>query len=97
LLIAKFLGFQVQGEVATNIGAIDAVWKQNSLTAVIEIKYSHEKSSEKLLDEAMNQIKDKKYYEAHLDKPIVLLAIAFAAGQNKDRLTEIACRFEKIQ
>jgi hypothetical protein len=97
LLIMNFLGFQVQGEVATNIGAIDAVWKQNNLTAVIEIKYSHEKSSEKLLDEAMNQIKDKKYYEAYLDKPVVLLAIAFSAGKNKKRLTEIGCKFEKIQ
>ncbi|MDR3244137.1 MAG: PD-(D/E)XK nuclease domain-containing protein [Elusimicrobiota bacterium] len=88
---------KVQGKVATNIGRIDGRLNKKNTAAVIEIKYSHEKSNETLLNEAIKQIKDKKYYEAYLDKPITLLAIAFTAGQNKDRLTEIACKFEKIQ
>jgi hypothetical protein len=90
-------GFKVQGERMTNIGRIDAVLKLENLTAIVEIKYSHEKSIEKMLDEAMNQIKDKKYYEAYLDKSVTLLAIGFSAGENKDRLTDIGCKFEKIQ
>jgi hypothetical protein len=32
-----------------------------------------------------------------MDKPVLLLAIAFSAGNNEDRLTEIACRFEKLK
>ncbi|MDR3243118.1 MAG: PD-(D/E)XK nuclease domain-containing protein, partial [Elusimicrobiota bacterium] len=75
---------------------IDAVWKQENVTIIIEVKFSKKKSKKALLAEAMKQIKDKQYYEAYLDKPVVLLAIAFAAGKNKKRLTEIGCRFEKI-
>jgi hypothetical protein len=96
LLIMNFLGIKVQGEVTTNIGKIDGVLEQDNLNAIIEIKYDYEKPQEVLIKEAMEQIKDRKYYEAYLDKPILLLAIAFSAGKNKDRLTEIGCRFEKI-
>jgi Holliday junction resolvase-like predicted endonuclease len=93
----NFLGVKIQGEIATNIGKIDGVLNRAKIAAVIEIKYSHKKSKEKLLDEAMEQIRDRKYYEAYLDKPVTLLAIAFTAGKNKKRLTEIGCRFEKVQ
>jgi Holliday junction resolvase-like predicted endonuclease len=97
IIIMNFLGFQVQGEIQTNIGKIDGVLKQNNSTVIIEVKFSNEKPKEVLLDEAIEQIKDKKYYEAYLDKPIILLAIAFSAGENKDRLTEIGCRFDAIK
>jgi hypothetical protein len=72
------------------------VLKLENLTAIVEIKYSSQKSNETLLDEAMEQIRDRKYYEAYLNKPVILLAIAFTTQGNKDRLTDIACRFEKI-
>jgi Holliday junction resolvase-like predicted endonuclease len=96
LLIMIFLGFEIQAEVATNIGAIDAVWQQPDMNVIIEIKYSTKKSKKSLLNEAMKQIQNKKYYEAYQNKPIVLSAIAFTPDKNKSRLTEISCKLEKL-
>ena len=73
-----FLGFKVQGEISTNIGRIDAVWQLPDMTVVAEVKYSAKRSLEKLLKEAMSQIRDRKYYEAYAGKKIVLLAVAFS-------------------
>ncbi|MDR3243266.1 MAG: ATP-binding protein, partial [Elusimicrobiota bacterium] len=76
LLMLLCFGFKVQGERITNLGRIDAALELEKLTAIVEIKYSAEKSKENLLDEAIQQIRDKKYYEAYLNKPVILLAIA---------------------
>jgi Holliday junction resolvase-like predicted endonuclease len=86
-----FLGFKVQGEVSTNIGRIDAVWKLSEMIVVAEVKYSADKNLDKLLDEATQQIHDRKYYEAYLTetKKIILLSVAFAGK-------EIGCRMETI-
>jgi Holliday junction resolvase-like predicted endonuclease len=82
-----FLGFKVQGEVSTNIGRIDAVWKLSEMIVVAEVKYS----ADKLLDEATKQIHERKYYEAYLTetKKIILLSVAFSGK-------EIGCRMETI-
>jgi Holliday junction resolvase-like predicted endonuclease len=86
-----FLGFKVQGEVSTNIGRIDAVWKLSEMIVVAEVKYSADKPLDKLLDEATKQIHDRKYYEAYLSetKKIILLSVAFAGK-------EIGCRMETL-
>jgi Holliday junction resolvase-like predicted endonuclease len=96
LISMILLGFKLRAEVATNLGKIDAVWEQDKQTTVIEIKYSKDKTLDALIKEALNQIKEKKYYEPYMQKPVSLLAIAFAAGQKEDRLTEIACKFENL-
>ncbi|MDR0725609.1 MAG: ATP-binding protein, partial [Prevotellaceae bacterium] len=49
LLLMKMLGFDIQGEIMTNIGRIDAVWHQPGLTVVAEIKYHAEKDIDSLL------------------------------------------------
>jgi hypothetical protein len=90
LVWLNFLGFQPQGEVETNIGIIDAVWKSSDITIITEVKYSSiKKSLAKLLDEATQQIYERKYYEAYLTETnkIVLLSIAFSGK-------EIGCRME---
>jgi hypothetical protein len=92
-----FAGFKVQAEVATNQGRIDAVWEQENQTTVIEIKHSTEEKPEALIKEAFNQIKEKKYYEPYLGKPISLLAIAFTSDKKENRLTEIKCVFEEFK
>jgi Holliday junction resolvase-like predicted endonuclease len=97
LLMSVLLGFDVDGEVGTNLGSIDAVCKQANQTTVIEIKYSKNKPLDALIKKALNQIKEKKYYEAYMQKPVNLLAIAFAAGQKENRLTEIKCVFENLK
>jgi hypothetical protein len=83
LLLMQLLGFDIQGEIMTNIGRIDAVWNQRDTTVIAEIKYSADKSHDKLLEEAMKQIYDNKYYEAYADRKIILMAIAFANKEVK--------------
>jgi hypothetical protein len=89
LLLMKVLGFDIQGEIMTNIGRIDAVWKQADLTVVAEIKYSSKKDIDKLLKEAMTQICKRKYYEAYLNTKVVLIAVAFTGK-------EVKCKMKRI-
>jgi hypothetical protein len=89
LLWMKLLGFDIHGEVTTNIGRIDAVWHQPGLTVVAEIKYHADKSIDSLLDDAMSQIRDRRYYEAYLDRKIILMAVAFAGK-------DTGCRMEPV-
>jgi hypothetical protein len=97
IVIMLFAGFKVQAEVATNQGRIDAVWEQENQTTVIEIKHSTEETPDSLIKEAFEQIKERKYYEPYLGKPISLLAIAFTSDKKEDRLTEIKCVFEEFK
>jgi hypothetical protein len=90
LFLVATLGFDIQGEILTNIGRIDAVWRQPGLTVVAEIKYSAEKKIENLLNSAMRQIRRQKYYEAYLnDTKVMLMAIAFAGKEIKCRMSRI--------
>jgi hypothetical protein len=36
LLLMKMLGFDIHGQIMTNIGCIDALWRQPELTVVAE-------------------------------------------------------------
>jgi len=89
LIWLKTLGFDIQGEISTSSGRIDAVLKQEDYTVITEIKYSTEKPLEEMLEAALKQIDNKKYYEAYLGKKIILLAIAF---NGKD----VKCKFKKL-
>jgi hypothetical protein len=90
LLLMKLLGFDIWGELLTNIGRIDAVWRQPGLTVVAEVKYHAEKDIESLLDDAMKQIRDRRYYEAFLtDGKVTLMGIAFSGK-------EVRCRLESV-
>ncbi|MDR1886389.1 MAG: ATP-binding protein, partial [Prevotellaceae bacterium] len=88
LLLMKILGFDIRGEIMTNIGRIDAVWRQPGLTVIAEIKYHPKKNMDSLLDEAMSQIDDRKYHEMYLDGKIMLMAIAFTGKEVKCRMDE---------
>jgi hypothetical protein len=90
LVWMKMLGFEPQGEVATNTGRIDSVLHHADLTVVAEIKYSAKKGAERLLNEAMQQILDRKYYEKFLDRKVILMAVAFAGK-------EVGCRLERLE
>jgi hypothetical protein len=89
LLAMNALGFDFKGEILTNKGRIDAVWKGKDFVVVCEIKYSVKKTIIKMLEEALKQIEDKKYYEAYSSKKVVLLGIAF---NGKD----VKCKFGKL-
>jgi hypothetical protein len=90
LVWMKMLGFDTSGEVMTNIGRIDTVLHHDGLTVVAEIKYSAEEDAEQLLNEAMNQIRDRKYYEKYADRKIILMGVAFAGK-------EVKCRLEGLE
>jgi hypothetical protein len=89
LLWMKVMGFDIQGEVMTNIGRIDAVWSQPEWTVIAEVKFHTEKDADSLLNEAMAQIYDRRYYEPYLDKKVRLMAVAFTGK-------EVKCRMETI-
>jgi hypothetical protein len=55
-----------------------------------KIKYSKDNKLEEKLKEAMNQIRNNRYYEKYINNNPILLAIVFS--ENKD----IACRFENV-
>ena len=90
LLAARMSGFEVEGEVHTDNGRIDVVLKKDNSVIVVEIKYNKQKTTTKMIKEAIKQIRDIKYYEKYIGSDVNLLAIAF--GDNK----KIACRFEKL-
>jgi hypothetical protein len=83
LLLMKMLGFDIHGQIMTNIGRIDALWRQPELTVVAEIKYGAKKKADRLLNEAMTQIRDRRYYEKYLDGEVLLLGIAFTGKDVK--------------
>jgi hypothetical protein len=72
------LGFNIQSEKPTNRGRIDAVLQQNGVAIVAELKYHATTKIETLLNQAIAQIREKRYYEPFLDRKIILLGIAFS-------------------
>jgi hypothetical protein len=89
LIWLRFIGFEIHPEKSNNFGRADAVWKQSELTVVAELKYSKTVSTEVLLDKAMTQIHEKKYYNPYLGK-ILLLGVAFAG-------TDMRCKMEVLE
>lgn len=71
-LIFTMLGLKTTAEVKTNLGRIDAVIESKSIY-IFEFKMNGSK------EEALKQIKDKKYYEKYLDRkiPIYLIGAEF--------------------
>jgi hypothetical protein len=58
------------------------------LTVVAEVKFHSKKKIDTLLNEAMKQIYDNKYYEAFLDRKVMLMAIAFTGKEVRCELRE---------
>jgi Holliday junction resolvase-like predicted endonuclease len=90
LLAARMSGYEVEGEVHTDKGRIDAVLRKDGRVIIVEIKYSEEKTTSKMIEEAMGQIRDKKYYEKYIGNDISLLAITFSDKK------EIGCKFQTL-
>ncbi|MDR0823065.1 MAG: AAA family ATPase [Endomicrobium sp.] len=90
LLTLAILDFDIQGEAMTNLGRIDAVLRMSSLNIVAEFKFCIEESLDAMLDEAIKQIYDKRYYESYMNKPVILLGMAFSGS-------DLKCRFEKLK
>jgi hypothetical protein len=85
----RMLGFDIQGEILTNIGRIDAVWRQPEMVVVAEVKYHANKNIDKLLEDAIAQINDRCYHEAYRNQPVLLMAVAFTGKEVKCKLRKI--------
>nr|HNI28038.1 PD-(D/E)XK nuclease domain-containing protein [Leptospiraceae bacterium] len=83
-LTFTLLGFRINTEVKTNLGRIDAVIESKSIY-IFEFKFSGTK------EEALAQIKDKKYYEKYLNKgkDIVLVGAEFKDRNIGDYAAEL--------
>jgi hypothetical protein len=90
IIMTIMSGFETEGEVCTDKGRIDVVLKKDEKITIVEIKYGQEASSKKLVEQAMEQIKEKIYYEKYSLSDVSLLGIGF--GKNK----EIGCKFEGV-
>jgi hypothetical protein len=89
LILARVCGFEVNAEEHTDKGRIDAVLKKEGKATIVEIKYG-DKKVKKLLEEAIKQIREKKYSEKYGKKDVSLVGIGF--GKEK----EIGCKFEEM-
>jgi hypothetical protein len=88
LIWLRFLGFDVHPEASNNLGRADAVWKQPGVTVVAELKYRKDQDTKSLLDAAMRQIHERRYFNQAIGR-VLLLGIAFSGA-------EIACRMEML-
>ncbi|MFN8577088.1 MAG: AAA family ATPase [Candidatus Sericytochromatia bacterium] len=77
-LIFKLIGSKIKAESSTSKGFIDAVVETNSHVYIFEFKMTNPEI-------ALNQIREKKYYESFLasNKEIVLVAVSFDS-ENKN-------------
>jgi len=75
-LILKLLGFNVISEECTNQGRIDAVIRFSDVIYIVEFKFSMENDQSY---DALNQIKEKKYYQKFVieNKDIYAVGISF--------------------
>ncbi len=73
--IFTLIGINIETEVSTNIGRIDAVVKTTGHIYIFEFKLNG------TADEAMAQIRARRYYEPYLDdgRPITLVGVEFSA------------------
>jgi len=79
-MILSLLGVKIDLEVLTDKGRIDGVLEFPDKVYVIEFKYGKKGNKmENLLDRAIKQIKEKKYYERFMDedRKVIFLAVGF--------------------
>ncbi|MDR0913363.1 MAG: PD-(D/E)XK nuclease domain-containing protein, partial [Methanobrevibacter sp.] len=80
----KTLGFDILGEIQTNIGRLDALLQYDNQKIVIECKYTKEDDEDKLeesldekIKEGFKQINDKNYDLPFDKQTTTQLVIAF--------------------
>jgi hypothetical protein len=80
------LGYDVEAEVSTALGRIDAVVKTATAVYVLEFKVEGDASV------ALAQVRDRRYYEKylHLGLPVYLVGLACAHKRIADWQVELA-------
>jgi hypothetical protein len=82
----QLLGFEIEEEIQTIKGRLDAVLKHNDLVLIIEFKFSLKENLDNMVENAFNQIIEKEYYKPYQNKKIILLAVAFKSRDIKCEL-----------
>jgi Holliday junction resolvase-like predicted endonuclease len=101
--ILNVLGFKAKGEVSISQGRMDAIFRNKNYVVVTEVKYTQDqkKSLDELVNTALNQIHEKRYYHIYEKKNyhVILLALAFKDIKinKKDILTEVKCKIELLK
>jgi len=74
-LLFTYMGLRVHSEVHTNDGRVDAVVETDTRVYILEFKL------DRSAEEALAQIRTKKYYQAwwHLGKPVVGIGVNFSS------------------
>ena len=87
--LVYLLGFDADSEISTSNGRIDLVIRLKNRVFIFEFKLNQPAQS------ALQQIKDKRYYEKYLskDKDLTLVGISF---NREDKHLKIDCVFEDI-
>jgi len=83
-MLLYLLGAAIELEKEQSIGRVDAVLETEDLIYIIEFKFSEEKEMKTILEEAIQQIKDRKYFEPYLadKRKILLLGVGFLGKEN---------------
>jgi hypothetical protein len=91
LVWLNLLGFEIQAEVSTDIGRIDAVWTWKERVIIAEIKFSLNGCTSSLIEAAFAQMRKNRYYERYRSsaKRTALLAVAFTRR-------DISCSLEEL-
>jgi len=86
-IIAKLIGADIDVEVATNIGRIDALIETEKKIYILEFKINQSATK------ALRQIHDKKYFEKYLTtgKPVELVGLNFDLKTRNIDIKKAAC------
>jgi hypothetical protein len=89
--VAYYAGLEVQAEVSTDKGRIDAVWTWKDRVVIAEVKYAVKGKVESLLKAAMAQILKRRYYERYngAKHRIALLAMGIVGKDSACRMREL--------
>ncbi|KZX17302.1 ATP-binding protein [Methanobrevibacter filiformis] len=107
--IMKSLGFNTNSEISMFSGRLDIAIEEDSYfpfydekgnVIVIEVKYTQQKNRdiETLSYDAINQIKEKKYYEFYGDVNIIIIGLAIKEVKLKigGSRIDMKCEIEKV-
>jgi len=85
-MLLYLMGAEIKLEEEQAIGRVDAVLATENLIYIIEFKFSEEGKMAALLQKAMKQIKEKKYFHPYLSgkKKILLLGVGFLGKKEID-------------
>lgn len=91
-MLMAMMGLKMDLERMTSVGIMDGVLELEDKIYVIEFKYQNSGITlEKLVQSALDQINDRKYYESYLaeNKQIILLGVGFLGKKEIDMKMEV--------